>query len=38
GLYALTGSIWTSMITHVGMNTLVIIIQLLLHYGYIQMP
>ncbi|EAC9629211.1 CPBP family intramembrane metalloprotease, partial [Listeria monocytogenes] len=33
-----TGSIWTSMITHVGMNTLVIIIQLLLHYGYIQMP
>ncbi|EAC9540773.1 CPBP family intramembrane metalloprotease, partial [Listeria monocytogenes] len=25
-------------ITHVGMNTLVIIIQLLLHYGYIQMP
>ena len=38
GLYALTGRIWTSMITHVGMNTLVIIIQLLVHAGYIKVP
>lgn len=27
-------SIWTSMITHVGMNTLVIIIQVLVQSGY----
>ncbi|WP_430611259.1 CPBP family intramembrane glutamic endopeptidase [Enterococcus sp. DIV0876] len=38
GLYALTGSIWTSMITHVGMNTLVVIVQLLVYHGYIQVP
>jgi membrane protease YdiL (CAAX protease family) len=38
GLYALTGRIWTSMITHVGMNTLVIIVQLLVHYGHITVP
>ena len=38
GLYALTGRIWTSMITHVGLNTLVIIIQLLVHAGYIKVP
>ncbi len=38
GLYAYTGSIWTSMITHVGMNTLVIIIQVLVQSGYIQVP
>lgn len=38
GLYAYTGSIWTSMITHVGMNSLVVVIQLLVYKGYIQLP
>lgn len=38
GLYAYTGKIWTSIITHVGMNTLVIIIQLIIHYGIVTIP
>lgn len=38
GLYAYTGKIWTSMITHVGMNSLVIIVQLILYYGNIPLP
>lgn len=32
-LYRFTGSIWTSMITHIGMNTVVILIQVLLAGG-----
>ncbi|MGK0550796.1 CPBP family intramembrane glutamic endopeptidase [Enterococcus faecalis] len=37
-LYKKTGSIWTSIIAHCGMNTIVIIAQLALHYGYLQAP
>lgn len=33
--YKVTGRIWTSMITHVGMNTLVIIVQLAVQKGMI---
>ena len=35
-LYKQTGKIWTSIIAHCGMNTIVIIVQLLLHNGTIQ--
>ncbi|HCO04648.1 MAG TPA: CPBP family intramembrane metalloprotease, partial [Enterococcus faecalis] len=35
-LYKQTGKIWTSVIAHCGMNTIVIIVQLLLHNGTIQ--
>ncbi|NGW67999.1 CPBP family intramembrane metalloprotease, partial [Staphylococcus aureus] len=35
-LYKQTGKIWTSIIAHCGMNTIVIIVQLLLHNGAIQ--
>ncbi|EPH99667.1 MULTISPECIES: CPBP family intramembrane glutamic endopeptidase [unclassified Enterococcus] len=35
-LYKSTGRIWTSMITHVGMNSLVVLVQLALHYGWIN--
>ncbi|MFV0560646.1 MAG: lysostaphin resistance A-like protein [Enterococcus sp.] len=34
-LYKSTGRIWTSMITHVGMNSLVIFVQLAVHYGWV---
>ena len=36
-LYKQTGKIWTSIIAHCGMNTIVIIVQLLLHNGTIQL-
>lgn len=35
-LYKMTGKIWTSVITHCGMNTLVIILQLVVHYGLLD--
>lgn len=34
--YKMTGRIWTSMITHVGMNTLVVIAQIALQKGLIS--
>ena len=34
--YKTTGRIWTSMITHVGMNTLVVIVQLAIQKGLIS--
>ncbi|MGX7244822.1 CPBP family intramembrane glutamic endopeptidase [Enterococcus quebecensis] len=37
-LYKMTGKIWTSIIAHCGMNTLVVIAQLLLHFGNIELP
>ncbi|WYJ99054.1 hypothetical protein A5821_000130 [Enterococcus sp. 7F3_DIV0205] len=37
-LYKMTGKIWTSIIAHCGMNTLVVIAQLVLHYGNIELP
>ena len=37
-LYKTTGSIWTSIIAHCGMNTIVILVQLALHYGNITIP
>ncbi|EOH92433.1 hypothetical protein UAW_03098 [Enterococcus haemoperoxidus ATCC BAA-382] len=37
-LYKMTGKIWTSIIAHCGMNTLVVIAQLMLHYGNIELP
>lgn len=35
-LYKFTGKIWTSIIAHCGMNTVVVIIQLLVHSNIIQ--
>lgn len=32
-LYKMTGKIWTSIIAHCGMNTIVVIVQLLVHFG-----
>lgn len=37
-LYKMTGKIWTSIISHCGMNTLVVVVQLIVHYGIIEMP
>ncbi|MBL1228089.1 CPBP family intramembrane metalloprotease [Enterococcus sp. BWB1-3] len=37
-LYKMTGKIWTSVIAHCGMNTLVIILQLIVHYGLLDLP
>ena len=37
-LYKITGKIWTSIIAHCGMNTVVVIVQLLVHSGVIQVP
>ncbi|WP_207696578.1 CPBP family intramembrane glutamic endopeptidase [Enterococcus sp. DIV0212c] len=37
-LYKMTGKIWTSIIAHCGMNTVVVIAQLIMHYGNIQLP
>lgn len=37
-LYKLTGKIWTSIIAHCGMNTVVVVVQLLVHSGIIQVP
>ena len=34
--YKVTGRIWTSMITHVGMNTLVVIVQLAIQKGLLS--
>lgn len=33
--YKATGRIWTSMITHVGMNTLVVVVQIAVQKGWI---
>lgn len=37
-LYKMTGKIWTSIIAHCGMNTLVVIAQLVMHYSNIELP
>ncbi|MGX7411401.1 CPBP family intramembrane glutamic endopeptidase [Enterococcus caccae] len=37
-LYKMTGKIWTSIIAHCGMNTVVVIAQLVLHYANIDLP
>lgn len=37
-LYKMTGKIWTSIIAHCGMNTLVVIAQLVMHYANIELP
>jgi membrane protease YdiL (CAAX protease family) len=37
-LYKMTGKIWTSILAHCGMNTLVVIAQLILHYANIELP
>ncbi|MGX7148285.1 CPBP family intramembrane glutamic endopeptidase [Enterococcus ureasiticus] len=37
-LYKMTGKIWTSIIAHCGMNTLVVIAQLIMHYANIELP
>lgn len=37
-LYKMTGRIWTSIIAHCGMNTMVVIAQLILHYANIELP
>ena len=37
-LYKQTGKIWTSIIAHCGMNTMVVIAQLALHYSNIELP
>ncbi|MBP1045198.1 CPBP family intramembrane metalloprotease [Enterococcus sp. BWM-S5] len=37
-LYKLTGKIWTSVISHCGMNTLVVVVQLIVHYGIVEIP
>lgn len=37
-LYKMTGKIWTSIIAHCGMNTLIVIAQLVLHYANIELP
>ncbi|MEI5989166.1 hypothetical protein A5881_000654 [Enterococcus termitis] len=37
-LYKMTGRIWTSIIAHCGMNTMVVIAQLVLHYANIELP
>lgn len=37
-LYKTTGKIWTSIIAHCGMNTIVVVVQLLVHYNVIQIP
>ena len=37
-LYKMTGKIWTSIIAHCGMNTLVVIVQLALYYSTIDLP
>lgn len=37
-LYKMTGKIWTSIIAHCGMNTIVVIAQLVLHYANIELP
>lgn len=37
-LYKMTGKIWTSIIAHCGMNTIVVIAQLVIHFGNIEMP
>ncbi|WP_218776216.1 CPBP family intramembrane glutamic endopeptidase [Candidatus Enterococcus mansonii] len=37
-LYKMTGKIWTSIIAHCGMNTIVVIAQLVLHYANIDLP
>ncbi|MHC5230111.1 CPBP family intramembrane glutamic endopeptidase [Enterococcus sp. LJL99] len=37
-LYKVTGKIWTSIIAHCGMNTVVVVVQLLVHAGVIQVP
>lgn len=38
GLYKWTGKVWTAMLTHCGMNALVVIAQLLVHAGVLQLP
>lgn len=37
-LYKMTGKIWTSIISHCGMNTLVVVVQLIVHYGIVEIP
>lgn len=37
-LYKMTGKIWTSIIAHCGMNALVVIAQLVIHYATIDLP
>lgn len=37
-IYKMTGKIWTSIIAHCGMNTLVVLVQLAIHYGWIPVP
>lgn len=37
-LYKATGKIWTSIIAHCGMNSLVVLAQLAIHYGWIVAP
>lgn len=37
-LYKMTGKIWTSIISHCGMNTLVVVVQLIVYYGIVEIP
>lgn len=37
-LYKQTGKIWTSIIAHCGMNTVVVIVQLVAHYANLDLP